>query len=116
MVEFLLDPPDTIIKKFKSAVTDSEALVAYREDKPGINNLMSIYSAVTGASIEEIETQFAGKGYGDFKLAVGEAVVEELRPIQAYLESCYRAGAEKALGISQRTLDKVYKKVGFLPY
>lgn len=123
---FLLDPPDTIIKKFKSAVTDSEALVAYREDKPGINNLMSIYSAVTGASIEEIETQFAGKGYGDFKLAVGEAVVEELRPIQekharlladkAYLESCYRAGAEKALGISQRTLDKVYKKVGFLPY
>lgn len=123
---FILDPPETIIKKFKSAVTDSEALVAYREDKPGINNLMTIYSAVTGSSFEEIENQFAGKGYGDFKLAVGEAVVEELRPVRetyqrlmqdkAYLEDCYRAGAEKALRISQRTLDKVYKKVGFLPF
>ena len=122
---FLLDPPETIIKKFKSAVTDSEAEVVYREGKDGINNLMSIYSSVTGKSFEEIQNDFAGKGYGDFKLAVGEAVADELRPIQeeynrlmndkAYLESCYKEGAEKALMISQRTLDKVYKKIGFLP-
>ena len=122
---FLLDPPETIIKKFKSAVTDSEAEVVYREGKDGINNLMSIYSSVTGKSFEEIQNDFAGKGYGDFKLAVGEAVADELRPIQeeynrlmndkAYLEACYKEGAEKALMISQRTLDKVYKKIGFLP-
>ena len=122
---FLLDPPETIIKKFKSAVTDSEAEVVYREGKDGINNLISIYSSVTGKSFEEIQNDFAGKGYGDFKLAVGEAVADELRPIQeeynrlmndkAYLEACYKEGAEKALMISQRTLDKVYKKIGFLP-
>ena len=122
---FLLDPKDTIIKKFKSAVTDSEAEVVYREGKDGINNLMSIYSAVTGKSFDEIQQEFAGRGYGDFKLAVGEAVAEELRPIReeydrlmadkGYLESCYREGAEKARAISQRTLDKVYKKIGFLP-
>ena len=122
---FLLDPPETIIKKFKSAVTDSEAEVVYREGKDGINNLMSIYSSVTGKSFEEIQNDFAGKGYGDFKLAVGEAVADELRPIQeeynrlmndkAYLEACYKEGSEKALMISQRTLDKVYKKIGFLP-
>lgn len=122
---FLLDKPETIIKKFKSAVTDSEALVAYRDGKDGINNLMSIYGSVTGKSFEEIEKEFEGKGYGDFKVAVGEAVVEELRPIReeydrlmndkAYLESCYRDGAAKALAVSQRTLDKVYKKIGFLP-
>ena len=86
---------------------------------------MSIYSSVTGKSFEEIQNDFAGKGYGDFKLAVGEAVADELRPIQeeynrlmndkAYLEACYKEGAEKALMISQRTLDKVYKKIGFLP-
>ena len=122
---FLLDPKDSIIKKFKSAVTDSEAEVVYREGKDGINNLMSIYSAVTGKSFDEIQQEFAGRGYGDFKLAVGEAVAEELRPIReeyerlmadkGYLESCYREGAEKARAISQRTLDKVYKKIGFLP-
>ena len=122
---FLLDPKDSIIKKFKSAVTDSEAEVVYREGKDGINNLMSIYSAVTGKSFDEIQQEFAGRGYGDFKMAVGEAVAEELRPIReeyerlmadkGYLESCYREGAEKARAISQRTLDKVYKKIGFLP-
>ncbi len=122
---FLLDPKDSIIKKFKSAVTDSEAEVVYREGKDGINNLMSIYSAVTGKNFDEIQQEFAGRGYGDFKLAVGEAVAEELRPIReeyerlmadkGYLESCYREGAEKARAISQRTLDKVYKKIGFLP-
>lgn len=122
---FLLDPKDTVIKKFKSAVTDSEAHVAYREGKDGINNLMAIYSSVTGKSFEQIEAEFEGHGYGDFKSAVGEAVAEELRPIReeydrlmadkSYLESCYRDGAQKALAISQRTLDKVYKKIGFLP-
>lgn len=121
---YILDPPETIIKKFKSAVTDSEVQVAYREGKDGINNLMTIYSCVTGKSYEEIEAEFAGKGYGDFKMAVGQAVADHLAPIREkynrlmndkpYLESCYRAGAEKASRIAGRTLEKVYKKVGFL--
>ena len=86
---------------------------------------MSIYSAITKKSYEEIQREFEGRGYGDFKTAVGETVAEELRPIReeydrlmadkAYLESCYRDGAQKARTISQRTLDKVYKKIGFLP-
>ncbi len=120
----ILDSEDTIIKKFKRAVTDSEAEVVYREGKDGINNLMSIYSSVTGKSFEEIEHEFDGRGYGDFKLAVGTAVAEHLRPVReefarlmddkAYLEQCYREGAQKALAISQRMLDKVYKKIGFV--
>jgi tryptophanyl-tRNA synthetase len=120
----LLDPRDTIIKKFKSAVTDSETEVAYREGKEGVCNLLSIYSLVSGKSIPEAEAEFVGKGYGEFKLAVGEAVADVLRPIQeryaqlmknkAYLETCYRSGAERALGISSRTLQKVYKKIGFV--
>ena len=95
------------------------------EDKPGVSNLMQIYSVATGRTFEEIEAEFAGRGYGDFKKAVGEAVVELLRPIReeterlladkAYLESVYRAGAEKAAYVAGRTLSKVYKKVGFLP-
>ena len=122
---YILDPPETIMKKFKSAVTDSEAQVAYREGKDGINNLMTIYSCVTGETFEQIEKEFAGKGYGDFKAAVGQAVADHLAPIReeyarlmadkSYLESCYRAGAEKASRIAGRTLEKVYKKVGFLP-
>lgn len=121
----ILDKPETIVKKFRSAVTDSETEVCYREGKDGINNLMGIYSVVTGKSMDEITREFAGKGYGDFKTAVGEAVAEELRPIQEryeqlmnekdYLEQCYHLGAEKARSISARTLQKVYKKVGFLP-
>lgn len=120
----ILDAPETIMKKFRSAVTDSEALVAYRDGKDGINNLMSIYSAVTGDSYQKIEADFTGKGYGDFKTAVGEAVVEALRPVRerfgllmkekAYLEDCYKEGAVKAKAISARTLEKVYKKVGFI--
>ena len=120
----LLDSPDVILKKFKRAVTDSEARVAYGEDKDGINNLMGIYSVVTGKSMEDIENEFAGKGYGDFKVAVGEAVIEELRPIRekyeklindkAYLEESYRKGAEIAERMAQRTLDKVMKKIGFI--
>ncbi len=120
----LLDSPDVILKKFKRAVTDSEARVAYGEGKDGINNLMGIYSVVTGKSMEEIENEFAGKGYGDFKVAVGEAVIEELRPIReryeklindkAYLEESYRKGAEIAERMAQRTLDKAMKKIGFI--
>lgn len=118
------DDKDTIIRKFKRAVTDSDACVRYAEGKDGVNNLMGIYSAVTGRSFDEIEREFEGKGYGDFKTAVGEAVVEHLRPIQEryadysknkdYLEQCYRASAEKALAISLRTLRKVMKKIGYI--
>lgn len=119
----ILDKPETILKKFRSAVTDSEAVVAYREGKDGVNNLMSIYSAVTGKDFDAIEQEFAGRGYGDFKTAVGEAVAESLRPIReqydrlmgdrAYLEECWKKGAEKAERIAARTLEKVYKKIGF---
>ena len=121
---YLTDAPETIMKKFKSAVTDSEMCVRYAEGKDGINNLMTIYSAVTGDSLEKIESDFAGKGYGDFKKAVGEAVVAELEPFQKkyneiiadkqYLQECQQKGAEKALRVSSRTLGKVMKKVGFL--
>ena len=120
----ILDDHDTIIRKFRSAVTDSEAKVMFKEGKDGINNLMTIYSVVTGKSYEEIEDEFSGKGYGDFKLAVGEAVSEELRPVRenfarlmndkVYLEATYKAGAEMAARISERTLTKVKKKVGLL--
>lgn len=121
----LLDEPNVIMKKIKSAVTDSEACVRYAEGKDGINNLMTIYSCCTGKSFEEIEKEFDGKGYGDFKTAVGQAVIDELAPVQArykeliankkYLEECMAKGAEMATRISQRTLDKVMKKVGFYP-
>ncbi len=121
---YLTDAPEVIMKKFKSAVTDSDMCVRYAEGKDGINNLMTIYSAVTGDSLEKIESDFAGKGYGDFKKAVGEAVVAELEPIQRkfneflndrqYLKECQEKGAEKAMRISSRTLGKVMKKVGFL--
>ena len=120
----ILDDKDTIIRKFKRAVTDSEAVIAYREGKDGINNLMSIYSAVTGKDYASIESEFAGKGYGDFKIAVGEAVADHLEPIRtefdrlisdkAYLKQCYTEGAEKALRYSQRIVSKVYHKVGFV--
>ncbi len=119
----MLDEPNVIMKKIKSAVTDSEACVRYAEGKEGINNLMTIYSCCTGKTYDEIEKEFEGKGYGDFKTAVGEAVCQELAPIQArykeliadkkYLEECMKKGAEMATRISQRTLDKVMKKVGF---
>ena len=121
----LLDRPEDILRKFKRAVTDSEASVRYAPGKDGVNNLIGIYSCVTGRTNEQIEAEFAGKGYGDFKTAVGEAVVEHLRPIRErfedyiknkdYLEQCYTEGAEKAYAISVRTLRKAMKKVGFLP-
>ena len=115
------------MRKFKRAVTDcdTERCVRFdRENKPGVANLMSIYAACTGKTYEEIEREFDGKGYGVFKPAVGEAVVETLRPIReeaarliadkAYLEQVYRAGAEKASYVANKTLRKVYKKVGFV--
>ena len=122
----ILDDKDTIIRKFKRAVTDSEAEVCYREDKDGINNLMSIYSCVTGKNFDEIESEFKGKGYGDFKVAVGEAVADNLAPVRtefdrlisdkAYLKECYTAGAAKAQKYSQRIVSKVYHKVGFVDF
>ena len=121
---YLTDTPDVIMKKFKSAITDSEMCVRYADGKDGINNLMTVYSAVTSKSFEEIEKEFQGRGYGDFKKAVGEAVVAELAPVQekynrliadkAYIKECQQKGAERALRISQRTLDKAMKKIGFL--
>ena len=120
----LMDSPETIMKKFKRAVTDSEAKVRYAEGKDGINNLMTIYSAVTGLTFEQIEKDFDGKGYGDFKTAVGEAVIEELRPVReryekyiadkSYMQECYRKADEIAQKFSQRTLDKAMKKIGFV--
>ena len=120
----VLDKPEVIMKKFKRAVTDSEACVRFGEGKEGINNLMGIYSSVTGKTNEEIEKEFEGRGYGDFKVAVGEAVIEELRPIQenfdrlikdkAYLKECYDKSADIARKISQRTVDKAMKKIGFV--
>ena len=119
----ILDDKDTIIRKFKRAVTDSDTVVRRADDKPGISNLMTIYSCFTGKTDEEIEAEFAGRGYGDFKLAVGEACAAEFVPLQteykrllsdkAYLESIMKANAEKAAYLARRTLSKVYKKVGF---
>lgn len=122
----ILDDKDTIIRKFKRAVTDSDAEVCYREGKDGINNLMSIYSCVTGKNFDEIESEFKGKGYGDFKVAVGEAVADNLAPVRTefdrlisdkvYLKECYTAGAAKAQKYSQRIVSKVYHKVGFVDF
>ena len=124
---FLMDSPEEIARKFKRAVTDSdtERCVRYApQEKPGVANLMSIYSSVTGKTFEEIEREFDGKGYGIFKPAVGEAVIETLRPIReeaqrmisdkAYLQEVYTEGARKASAIARRTLRKVYKRVGFV--
>ena len=120
----ILDKPETIMKKFKRAVTDSDTVVRVGEGKDGINNLIGIMSAITGKTADQITAEFEGKGYGYFKTAVGEAVVEEVRPIQErfndlinnkdYLVETYRKSAEFALRISQRTLDKVMKKVGYV--
>ena len=120
----ILDTPDDIMRKFKRAVTDSEARVCLGEEKLGINNLIGIYSAVTGKTADEITAEFEGKGYGDFKMAVGQAVVEELRPIReryeaiikdkSALEALYREGAEKAGYVARKTLSKAMKKVGFV--
>ena len=121
----LLDDKDTIIRKFKRAITDSEACVRFADGKDGINNLMTIYSCSTGKTMEEIEREFDGKGYGDFKLAVGEAVATTLAPIQieferiskdkAFIEKNFKENAEKASYMARKTVSKVMKKVGYLP-
>ncbi len=120
----LRDDPDTVLRKFRRAVTDSEAKVRYAPGKDGINNLMEIYAAVTGKELQEIEQEFDGRGYGDFKTAVGEAVAAELVPIQqrfdeymkdkAQLDALMKRGAENASRVAGRTLGKVMKKVGFV--
>ena len=121
---FLLDDIDTIVRKIKRAVTDSEACVKYAEGKDGVNNLLNIYSCVTGKTIDEAVSEFEGKGYGDFKAAVAEAVAESMKPIHEkyndlmknkdYLESIYKKGAETANYLSRKTISKVKKKVGFV--
>ena len=120
---YLMDDPDAIIRKFKRAVTDSEAFVRYTEDQPGIKNLIDIYSSVTGKTPEETEKEFDGKGYGEFKLAVGESVAALLKPVQdkfnelskekTYIDGIIKANDEKANYYALKTLRKVQKKVGF---
>ncbi|MBQ9083004.1 MAG: tryptophan--tRNA ligase [Clostridia bacterium] len=121
----LLDKPDDVVRKFKRAVTDSDARIVYNpESKTGVNNLITIYSAVTGTPVEEFVAQMEGKGYGELKSVVADAVVETLRPIQtryaqligdkAYLAQCYNTAAEQAARIARRTLTKVMKKTGFV--
>ena len=124
---FMMEKPEDIQRKFKRAITDSDTENCVRYDptnKPGVANLMSIYSAITGLNFEQIEAEFAGQGYGKFKPVVGDAVIEHLRPIReeatrllkdkAYLEGVYRDGAAKASYVAEKTLRKVYKKIGFV--
>ncbi len=123
-VVYILDDRDTIIRKFKRAVTDSETCVRFAEGKDGINNLMTVYSCFTGKTMEEIEREFDGKGYGEFKLAVGEVCADALSPVQqefnrllsdkASLEAQMKKGAEEASWYARRTLGKVQKKLGFV--
>ena len=123
-VVYILDNRDTIIRKFKRAVTDSDTCVRFAEGKDGINNLMTIYSCFTGKGFEEIEKEFEGKGYGEFKMAVGEVCADSLSPVQqefhrllsdkAGLEAQMKKGAEEASWYARRTLGKVQKKLGFV--
>lgn len=124
-VVYILDDKDTIIRKFKRAVTDSESEIRYDEAaKPGVSNLITIYSCFTGKTVEEVEREFSGKGYGDFKAAVGEACADALAPVQAEfnrrladkagLEAQMKKGAEEASYFARRTLSKVQKKLGFV--
>lgn len=119
---FLLDDTDTIIRKFKRAVTDSGSEIIYSDEKPGISNLIDIYSSAAGKSREDVEKEFDGKGYGDFKLAVGETVASLLKPMQekyqqllkdkTYIDSMIKNNDEKAQYFSNKTLRKVQKKIG----
>ena len=120
---YLMDDPDTIMRKCKRAVTDLEACVRFSDEQPGVKNLISIYSACTGKAPAEVEKEFEGKGYGDFKMAVGESVVSVLKPLQdefarvskdkAYLDTVIKNNAEKASYYASKTLRKVQRKVGF---
>ena len=123
-VVYILDKKDDVMRKFKKAVTDSDAEVRYSEDKPGVSNLMTIYRAFTGKSYEDIESEFAGRGYGDFKLAVGEACADGLAGVRsefdrliadkAYLESVMKAGADEASYYARKIMSKVRRKIGFV--
>ncbi len=123
-VVYILDSKDDIMRKFKRAVTDSDSVVKYSEDKPGVSNLMTVYRAFTGKSFDEIEREFDGRGYGDFKLAVGEACADGLAPVReefarliadkAHLEAVMKAGAEEASYYARKTLSKVKRKIGFV--
>ena len=120
---YLMDDPDTIMRKCKRAVTDSEAQILYRDEQPGVKNLIDIYSVCTGKTPDEVVKELDGKGYGEFKLAVGESVVSVLRPLQeevarlnkdkAYIDGIIKENAEKAGYYANKTLRKVQKKVGF---
>lgn len=120
---YLLDDTDTIIRKFKRAITDSENQILYNDDQPGIKNLINIYGSVTGKKPTEIEEEFKGKGYGDFKIAVGETVADSLKPLQdrvlelskdkTYIDSIIKENSEKANYYATKTLRKVQRKVGF---
>ena len=121
----MTDDRDTIVRKFKRAVTDSDGVVRFdREAKPGVSNLMCIYSTFTGKSNDEIAAEFEGKGYGDFKLAVAEVTADALAPVQAeygkiladkaYVDGVLKDGAERATRLANRTVSKVYRKVGLL--
>lgn len=123
-IVYILDDKDTVIRKFKRAVTDSDTEIKYAEGKDGINNLMTIYSCFTGKEFDEIEREFAGKGYGEFKLAVGETCADCLTPVReefnrllkdkAYLETVMKNGAAEAAYYANKTLSKVRRKVGFV--
>ena len=120
----ILDDPDTIARKFKKAVTDSDGKVEYKEGKDGINNLLNIYSAITLKTVEESADEFASAGYGEFKQRVSEAVIEELRPVREkyallskekdYIEKIYKEGARRASYLASKTLRKVFRKVGYV--
>ena len=120
---FLSDDKDTIIRKFKRAVTDSDSRIVASAENPGVTNLLTIYASFAGITVEEAERQFEGRGYGEFKLAVGERVAETLAPVQAeqkrlladkgYLASALQAGAERAYKAARKTLSKVHRKIGF---
>jgi tryptophanyl-tRNA synthetase len=121
----IMDPPEVIRKKISRAVTDSIGIVKYTDEQPGVKNLMTILSTITGQTTEEIENKYEGQGYAQFKKDVAEAIVGELEPIQkkvkelltdkAYLENIYKAGAEKANYVATKTLRKMQKKIGFIP-
>ena len=121
---FILDSKDDIMRKFKRAVTDSDSAVRYSDDKPGVSNLMTIYRAFTGKTLDEIEREFDGRGYGDFKLAVGEACADGLAPVRAefqrlmadkaHLEAVMKAGAEDAHRTAFKMMSKVKRKIGFV--
>jgi tryptophanyl-tRNA synthetase len=124
-IVYILDSKDDIMRKFKRAVTDSDTCVRYSpEEKPGVSNLMTIYRAFTGKTFEEIEREFDGKGYGDFKLAVGESCADGLKSVRdefarliadkAHLEAVMKAGADEAYGYARRTMSKVRRKIGFV--